>query len=146
MAEKHFVIAGAGIAGLLSAYMLLEVGHKVSIHSMDQISMNTPYSKCRLYWCLIESVAPSPLRFLFGMVRQFCRFGIWSNTQCITPVDALHTTRSTPPPPPVTHCIRIHTPVLICTCILYSIFYSQKEGTSEKVREALVHKRGRKLI
>jgi hypothetical protein len=23
---------------------------------------------------------------------QFCRVGIWSNTQCITPVDALHTT------------------------------------------------------
>ncbi len=24
--------------------------------------------------------------------KQFCRFGIWSNTQCKTPVDALHTT------------------------------------------------------
>ncbi len=37
-----------------------------------------------------------------GVVKQFCRFGIWSMTQCITPVYALHTTRS-PPPPPVTH-------------------------------------------
>ncbi len=27
--EQHFLIVGAGIAGLTSAYMLLEVGHKV---------------------------------------------------------------------------------------------------------------------
>ena len=27
--QKHFVIIGAGIAGLSSAYMLLDVGHKV---------------------------------------------------------------------------------------------------------------------
>ncbi len=33
---------------------------------------------------------------MFGVVKQFCSFGIWSNTQCITPVDALHTTWSPP--------------------------------------------------
>ncbi len=49
-------------------------------------------------------LSPPPLQgFLFGVVNQFCKFGIWSNTQIITPVDALHITQS--PPPPVTHCI-----------------------------------------
>jgi hypothetical protein len=47
------------------------------------------------------SEASSPPRFLLGVVKQFCRFGIWSNTQCITPVDALHTTRS----PPLFHTV-----------------------------------------
>ncbi len=44
------------------------------------------------------SEAHYPPRFLFGVVKQFCRFGIWSNTctKCITHVDALHTTRSPP--------------------------------------------------
>jgi hypothetical protein len=27
--EQHFIIAGAGISGLTSAYMLLSAGHKV---------------------------------------------------------------------------------------------------------------------
>jgi hypothetical protein len=46
------------------------------------------------------SEAPSTPRFLFGVVKQFGRLAIWSNTQCLIPVDALHTTRS-----PVTQCI-----------------------------------------
>ncbi len=49
------------------------------------------------------SEAHSPPRFLFGEVQQFCRFEIWPNTQCITPVYALHITQS--PHPSVTHCI-----------------------------------------
>ncbi len=56
-----------------------------------------------------------PARFLFGMVKQFCRFGIWSNTQCMTPVNTLHTTR---PPPPVTVSIHKFTHVhfsYLCT-------------------------------
>jgi len=36
------------------------------------------------------SEASSHPRFLFGVVKQFCRYGIWSNTQCITPVDGVH--------------------------------------------------------
>jgi hypothetical protein len=38
------------------------------------------------------SEAPFPPRFLFGVLKQFCMFGIWSNTQCKTPVDALYKT------------------------------------------------------
>jgi hypothetical protein len=39
------------------------------------------------------SEAPSPPRFLFGVVKQFCRFGIWSHTQCIIPEYALRITQ-----------------------------------------------------
>jgi hypothetical protein len=42
------------------------------------------------------SEAPSPPRFLFGVQKQFCRFRIGSNTQCVTLVDALHTIWSPP--------------------------------------------------
>ncbi len=116
---------------------------------MDQITIKTPNPKGRLFFLKIDllrnlaagvylSEAPSPLRFLFGVVKQFCRFGIWSNTQCITPVDALHTTWSHPP---VTQCINTYP-----TCT-----YSHRQGgrgvggwTSENLGGALVHKRGRK--
>ncbi len=40
--------------------------------------------------------ALSPHRFLFGVVKQFFRFWVWSNT-CINPVYAVHTTRSLSP-------------------------------------------------
>ena len=36
MREKHFVIVGAGMAGLTSAYLLLILGHKVS-YIMDSL-------------------------------------------------------------------------------------------------------------
>jgi hypothetical protein len=49
--------------------------------------------------------APSPPRFLFLVVKQFCRFEIWSNTQCISPVYALHITQS-PPPHPLLHTVK----------------------------------------
>ncbi len=109
----------------------------LSVCFMDQITIKAPNPKCRLYWCLIESEAPFHLRFLFGVVKQFCWFGIWSNTQSITPVDSLHTTRSPPPPSRnIPYCI-INTPVLNHT--------GWGEGwTSEKIRGALVHKRGQK--
>ncbi len=48
-----------------------------------------------------------------GVVSKFCRFGIWSNTQWITPVYALHTTRS--PPPRYTLYKYVDTHVLIHT-------------------------------
>jgi hypothetical protein len=44
------------------------------------------------------SEAPSTSKLLFGVVKQFCMFGIWSNTQCITPEYALHITQSPPSP------------------------------------------------
>ncbi len=75
-----------------------------------------------------------------GAVKQFCRFRIWSSTQCITPVYALHTTRSPLPP-----CYTLYKYIT-----LYLFTQGRGEGgwgwmrTSEKVRGALVHKRGRK--
>ncbi len=83
------------------------------IAAIDQITIKTPNPKGRLFLKIdLErdlaagvylSEAPSPPRFLFGVVKQFCRLGICSNTQCITPVDALQP--DPPLPPPVTHCI-----------------------------------------
>jgi hypothetical protein len=50
---------------------------------------------------LVEGVylseAPSPPRFLFGVVKQFCRFGIWSNIQCKTPVYCMLSIQPDPP-------------------------------------------------
>ncbi len=43
---------------------------------MDEGTLKTPIPKCRLYWS-----------FLFGVVRQFCRFRIWSETECKTPAE-----------------------------------------------------------
>ncbi len=84
------------------------------------------------------SGVPSPPRFC-RVAKQFCRFGIWSNTQCITPVYALHITPS--PLPPVTHCIE---------CIdLYNVHIQTGKGGGKEVnlrerRGPLVYKRGRK--
>jgi hypothetical protein len=48
------------------------------------------------------SEAPSPPTFLFGVVKQFCRLGIWSHTQCITPEYALYIAYS---PAPLLHTV-----------------------------------------
>jgi hypothetical protein len=82
------------------------------------------YEKIYLAAGVYLSEASSPPRFLFGVVKQFCMFRIWPNTQCITPLYAFHTTRS--PPPPVTHCMNTYP----CT-------YSHRErgrGVGEPVR------------
>jgi hypothetical protein len=50
-----------------------------------------------MIWRQVFICLRPPPRFLFGVVKQFCRFEIYSNIQCITPVDALHTTWSHPP-------------------------------------------------
>jgi hypothetical protein len=75
--------------------------------------------------------APFPPWFLFGVVKQFCRFGIWSNTQCINPVYALHTTRS---PPRYT--------LYSIDCIDLYLFTQGRGGGGEleRNRGALVHK------
>ncbi len=85
---KQIGIANAG----MKIHRAVGICGILSVHFMDQITIKAPNPKCRLYWCLIESEAPSHPRFLFGVVKQFCWFGIWSNTQSITPVDSLHTT------------------------------------------------------
>jgi hypothetical protein len=69
----------------------------------------------------------SSLVILFGVVKQFCRFPIWSDTECKTPAEYGPQYISTPPPPH-SHC-------------LYSIYCTlgrggggrggQREGTVE---------------
>ncbi len=63
--------------------------------SMDQISIKTPNPKCRLFLKLNSikatavylSEAPSPPRFLFGVVKQFCSSESGQiHSVCITPV------------------------------------------------------------
>jgi hypothetical protein len=64
---------------------------------MDQISKKTPNSKGSLFLKIdlqrdlaagvYLSEAPSPPRVSFGKA---ILYGIWSNTQCITPVDGFH--------------------------------------------------------
>jgi hypothetical protein len=110
---------------------------------MNQKALKTPNPKCRLFLkidlsrdlaaCIYKSEAHSPPRFLFGVVKQFCRFKIWSNTQCITHVDVLHTTRS---PPPLLHIVqyRLYRPVLIHTGKGGGVNWREGRG-------ALVHKR-----
>jgi hypothetical protein len=90
--------------------------HIIGLDSMDRIALKTPNPKCRLFLkiegylaaCVYLSEAPSPPRFLLGVVKQFCRFLIRSNTQCITLVDALHTTWS---PPSLLHTVYLYVPV-----------------------------------
>ena len=36
-AQKHFVIVGAGMAGLTSAYLLLKAGHSVKINFLFEL-------------------------------------------------------------------------------------------------------------
>jgi hypothetical protein len=67
------------------------------IQAMDEGTLNTPIPKCRLYWS-----------FLFGVVKQFCRFWIWAETDCKTPVEYGPQHNSTPPtPPPHSHTLSV---------------------------------------
>ncbi len=104
---------------------------------MDPISIKTPNPKCWLF-LKIYLAAGVYLPEAPGVVKQFCRFGIWSNTHYKSPVYALHTTRS--PPPPVAHCINTYP----CTYSHREVWEGRGVRTTEKVRGALVHKRGRK--
>ncbi len=70
----------------------------------------------------------------FGVEKQFCRFGIWSNIQCITPVEALQPARSPPPSCYTLYKYSTWTPVLIHTG------KGGGELTREKARGATVHK------
>jgi hypothetical protein len=49
----------------------------------------------------------SSLVILFGVVKQFCWFQIWSEIECKTPAEYGPQYISTPPPPPVTHYLYI---------------------------------------
>ncbi len=61
--------------------------------TMDEDTLKTPTPKCRLSWSS-----------LLGAVKKFCRFWIWSETECKTPAEYGLQHNSTPPPPAVTHC------------------------------------------
>ncbi len=54
--------------------------------SMDEGTLKTPIPKCRLYWSI-----------LFGVVKQICRFWIWSVTECKTPAEYGLQHNATPP-------------------------------------------------
>jgi hypothetical protein len=51
--------------------------------TMDEGTLKTPIPTCRLYWS-----------FLFGVVKQFCTFWIWSETECKTPAEWKSVNRS----------------------------------------------------
>jgi hypothetical protein len=61
----------------------------------------------------------SPPIFLFGVGKQSCKFGIWSNTQCIIPEYALHITESSPLP--LSHTVlNIYAPIIYTApCIMF---------------------------
>jgi hypothetical protein len=60
-------------------------------------------TKCLLYWS-----------FLFGVVKQFCRFRIWSETECKTLAEYGLQHNTTPPtPPPPSHTLSVYTVHLV---------------------------------
>jgi hypothetical protein len=86
--------------------------------TMDQITIKISNPKCRLFLLdllrdleagVYLSEAPSPPRFLFGVVKQFCRFGI------------------SPPPPP---CYTLYK----YKCIPLYFFTQGRGGGSQPVR------------
>ncbi len=86
-------------------------------HGRRNFKDTSPY--CRLYWS-----------FLFGVVKQFCRFWIWSVTECkiLAEYGLQHnSTLSTPPPPQ---------PQFVCIYCTFNL----GRGGSNKGRGATVHK------
>ncbi len=70
-----------------------------NIPPMNEVTLKTPIPLCRLYWS-----------FLFGVVKQFCRFWIWSETECKTPAEYGPQYISTPPTPtPHSHALSVYT-------------------------------------
>ncbi len=62
----------------------------LALKGMDQISVKTPNRKCRLFLKIDQErdlaagvCGPLPSYVLFGVLKQFCRFGIWSNTSVL---------------------------------------------------------------
>ncbi len=73
----------------------------------------------------------SLLVILFGVVKHFSRFWIWSETECKTPAEYGLQYNSTPPPP-TPHAPQPHN----CLFILYIFF--EKLGRGEEVREKVL--------
>ncbi len=73
------------------------------VRCMDEGTLKTPIPKCRLFWS-----------FLFGVVKQFIRFWIWSETECKTPAEYdLQHNSTPPPPPPHSHTLSVFTVHLV---------------------------------
>ncbi len=105
---------------------------------MDEGTLKTPVPKCRLYGS-----------FLFGVVKQFCRFWISSETECKTPAEysLQHNSKlPNPPQPPQPHTV--------CIYRTFSFFFGGGGGQREEGPQytsivpssigATVHKLGRK--
>jgi hypothetical protein len=83
---------------------------------IGQVSIKIPNHKCRLCGRCLRS---HPLLGFFGAVKQFGRFGFWSNTQCMY-YSWICSPHNLIPSPPVTHCIE---------CInLYFFTHGRGEG------------------
>ncbi len=67
-----------------------------TFYTMDEGTLKTPIPYCRLYWL-----------FLFGVMKQFCRFWIWSETECKT-AEYGPQYISPPPPPQKSHTVCIY--------------------------------------
>ncbi len=87
----------------------------------------------------INPLLSSLLVSLFGMVKQFCRFWIWSETECKTPAEYGTQHNSTPPPPP---------PNPTFFFLFFYFFFGRGGGGGgggqREDRGATVHKLGRK--
>ncbi len=59
---------------------------------------------------------------LLGVVKQFCRFWIWSETECKTPSEYGPQYISTPPPPPQSHTV----------CTVYTVHWERGEGEGDQ--------------
>jgi hypothetical protein len=71
---------------------------------MSAVLKNWPVKGLSGRCLFVSGPLPSPRRFLFGVVKHFCRFGIWSNTLLYM----LSTQLDTLPPPPPSPCYKLY--------------------------------------
>ncbi len=112
----YIIQCGHNIFILCSVYLGVYYSKQHIQYCMDEGTLKTPIPECRLYWS-----------FLFGVAKHFCRFWIWSETECKTPAEygpKYISTPPSPPPPPHSHTLSV-----------YNILYTGKGGRGEEVRE-----------
>jgi hypothetical protein len=107
-AEKYKVLRKNFRSFLISCFIFNLIFCPVSGSRSYSVTWARAWTKCLFFLCTskgtLRQVSEAPLSLLafvgVVIVKQFCRFAIRSNTQCITPVYALPITPSPPPPPP----------------------------------------------